>query len=578
MSGITVENAGNDGIEVGTSGSATLTHVTLKGNGRAGVSSRGAALTIALSTIGGNGDDGVLENATGVLHLTSSTLDGNGANGVEDQGASGGTLTSDTVSNSTLNGVLAAQSIAISSSTISGSGSRGVSASGGATLTNDTVSGSGAAGVDLDDNSTITGTTVSGGSNRGIWSEGGTLNLTNSTVVGNNGDGMTGEGSTVTLVNDTIAGNLRGLGVETQVNVENTIVDGSCDRTPDDLGHNLENGTSCGFVLTNDIQSTDPLLGALANNGGSTQTEALDPSSAAVDAGDDAACPALDQRGTSRPQGAHCDIGAFELVQSGGAGPVSASVSTVAASPHSVAANGISTATVTVTLRDGSSNPVAGKTVSLGAGSGSSTIVTVSGTTNASGVATFKVKDATVQSVTYTATDTTDSVAVTQAASVSFTAAGGGGGGGGGLPHRGADATGGDRLLHRHAGGADGRHDRRLRRRRLECGCSVLRVVVRRRCNRQRTDGYARLRSRGALLGLAHGWRCRLGVERRRRGRFDSGELHVHAEPSGCGWCCDVRRLAGLGIAHMSLDVRRRRCGERAYGGSRVLGTRVIPP
>ncbi|PYM17160.1 MAG: hypothetical protein DMD81_10185 [Candidatus Rokuibacteriota bacterium] len=31
-----------------------------------------------------------------------------------------------------------------------------------------------------------------------------------------------------------------------------------------------------------------------------------------MDAGDNAGCPATDQRGTARPQGAACDIGAFE--------------------------------------------------------------------------------------------------------------------------------------------------------------------------------------------------------------------------------------------------------------------------
>ena len=34
----------------------------------------------------------------------------------------------------------------------------------------------------------------------------------------------------------------------------------------------------------------------------------------AVDAGNDAACSTTDARGVARPQGPHCDIGAFELV------------------------------------------------------------------------------------------------------------------------------------------------------------------------------------------------------------------------------------------------------------------------
>lgn len=58
----------------------------------------------------------------------------------------------------------------------------------------------------------------------------------------------------------------------------------------------------------------DPLLGPLQDNGGFTPTMALLPSSSAIDAGDDANCPATDQRGVTRPQGDHCDIGAFEYV------------------------------------------------------------------------------------------------------------------------------------------------------------------------------------------------------------------------------------------------------------------------
>jgi len=55
----------------------------------------------------------------------------------------------------------------------------------------------------------------------------------------------------------------------------------------------------------------------LQNNGGPTQTMALGPGSAAIDAADDATCAAdpvnnLDQRGVTRPQGLHCDIGAVE--------------------------------------------------------------------------------------------------------------------------------------------------------------------------------------------------------------------------------------------------------------------------
>ena len=97
--------------------------------------------------------------------------------------------------------------------------------------------------------------------------------------------------------------------------------------------------------------------------------------------------------------------------------------SSVVASPTSVPADGTSTSTITVTLKDGAGNPVSGsKQVKLTAGSGSSTITpSVFGFSNASGVMTFTVKDTVVESVTYTATDQTDGVTITQTATVSFT-------------------------------------------------------------------------------------------------------------------------------------------------------------
>ncbi len=94
--------------------------------------------------------------------------------------------------------------------------------------------------------------------------------------------------------------------------------------------------------------------------------------------------------------------------------------STVVASPTAVAADGMSTSTITITLKDASGNPVSGKTVQLTAGGGSSAMSTASGPSNASGQVTFTVTDAVVETVLYTATDVSDSVIVTQTASVQF--------------------------------------------------------------------------------------------------------------------------------------------------------------
>jgi len=56
------------------------------------------------------------------------------------------------------------------------------------------------------------------------------------------------------------------------------------------------------------------ILAKLANNGGPTMTHALVTGSPAIDAvpGADPKCTGTDQRGMPRPQGAGCDIGAFE--------------------------------------------------------------------------------------------------------------------------------------------------------------------------------------------------------------------------------------------------------------------------
>jgi hypothetical protein len=93
--------------------------------------------------------------------------------------------------------------------------------------------------------------------------------------------------------------------------------------TINDLGYNLI-GNGEGSVFVNGVNGNivgtvanpvNPLLGSLANNGGSTRTQALLPGSLAIDAANPSNFPTTDQRGVSRPQGARADIGAFEVVQ-----------------------------------------------------------------------------------------------------------------------------------------------------------------------------------------------------------------------------------------------------------------------
>ena len=83
------------------------------------------------------------------------------------------------------------------------------------------------------------------------------------------------------------------------------------------LGHNLDSDGTCGLTEPTDLPNTDPLLGPLADNGGPTLTHALLPTSPAIDAGScmavDGSPVTTDQRDATRPQGAACDIGAYEV-------------------------------------------------------------------------------------------------------------------------------------------------------------------------------------------------------------------------------------------------------------------------
>ena len=103
---------------------------------------------------------------------------------------------------------------------------------------------------------------------------------------------------------------------------------------------------------------------------------------------------------------------------------VSSTLSTVTPASQTVTADGVDHANVTVTLNDQSSVGVPGKTVTLTATGGATVVPASSGSdvTDASGQATFYVKDTTAQTVTLTATDTTDTIGVSQTAQATFTA------------------------------------------------------------------------------------------------------------------------------------------------------------
>jgi hypothetical protein len=100
-----------------------------------------------------------------------------------------------------------------------------------------------------------------------------------------------------------------------------------------------------------------------------------------------------------------------------------AAQSTVVAFPTARLADGSSTSTITVTLRDANGFPVSGKNVTL-ANSGGTQAAAISPpgsvVSDANGQALFSVSSSTTGAEEFTATDTTDSIAVTQIAIVGF--------------------------------------------------------------------------------------------------------------------------------------------------------------
>ncbi len=297
-----------------------------------GIESLYGDLTVLNSTFTANragGGGGIM--SFGSLALTNSTLTGNIAydygGGVQIYNGTG-TFTNDTFSGNygTHGGGIASEgAITVRDTTINGN--YATSADGGGiyntralTVINSTISGNQAkrhgGGIG----------NYSGYSDAGMY-------LYNTTLTGNLADSdhdNDGNGGGVWILSNTPAQ------IANSILAQNT--DGSplapfsqphdCAGAVTTLGYNLlSNATGCtGFTpnQNGDRVGTyyfpvNPLLGALTNNGGATQTRALLPGSPALDAGNMNGCAdgqgsmlATDQRGLPRLAGGRCDMGAYE--------------------------------------------------------------------------------------------------------------------------------------------------------------------------------------------------------------------------------------------------------------------------
>ncbi|HET9793739.1 MAG TPA: choice-of-anchor Q domain-containing protein, partial [Thermoanaerobaculia bacterium] len=297
------------------------------GGGEGGAIYSGGALEVSLSVfasneasggtggVGTGGDGGealggaILDTLSAVVGVTTSTFDSNtvaggsaGAGGDFGGGGHGAAI-----------GNFSQATLTLTDSTLTANHATGDCGTGGgihnfgagATLTNDTIQGNSAS--------------CSGGAITDVSG----LTLLNCTISGNTADSgggmdVTVEAGAVTLTNTIVAGNTATTGPDGNVFI-GTVQSG---------GHNVIGiAFTGGFAAGSGDQigtigsPLDPGLNALANNGGPTQTMALTLTSPALDHGDDSKCPPTDQTTiTTRPQGAACDVGAFELPVTTGTG------------------------------------------------------------------------------------------------------------------------------------------------------------------------------------------------------------------------------------------------------------------
>ena len=319
ISGLTAQNGrggrvgsgsiNGEGGGIYNSGNLTLTNVVVSSNTASNLQPGGGGIfnegTLAVNgstisnntagsktTLGPNGDvsGGGIRNASiGTLTVTNSTISGN-------FGQVGGGIFN--TGSMTVSGTTFASNIAgVGISTINALEGGGIyiNGPGSGSIVNSTFSGNSA----VNDGGAI--------ANHGL------VSVSFSTFSGNsatNGANVSAIGQTLTLKANIFSNNNT-----------NCLISGGVIVSD---GDNLATDASCNLGATGDLPNTPAGLdpSGLQSNGGSTQTIALLSNSAALDkiptpctdAGGNSV--GTDQRGTARPQGTNCDIGAFELDQS----------------------------------------------------------------------------------------------------------------------------------------------------------------------------------------------------------------------------------------------------------------------
>ena len=278
----------------------------------------------------GTGNDTIAFSVSGTIAVASTLpsiantveIDGTGQTIVIDGGGANSILVN--------SGVLTLNNLTISNAATTGNGG-GVQNNGNLTVTNSTFLGNSAntggaifnsdSGVLSVTNCTFSGNIGTSGGGGAIFTNNGgtvvssTFSANSSVLVVNTGAAIFGNGSTITVSNSILANSI---GFNCPVGQAVEVIGNG--------GGNISDDSSCGFGSSTGANgktigdSVLPLLdpSGLQNNGGPTDTIALQPNSPAVNAVPIANCLPTDQRGDPRPDPADnsgaCDAGAFESI------------------------------------------------------------------------------------------------------------------------------------------------------------------------------------------------------------------------------------------------------------------------
>jgi len=347
---------GGAGIHSASPGTLTINDTAIANNTTSGEGSGGAGIRVTAGNlvlhdtiVSGNQVQGVAASGGGIwaaadnVIIHRSSFIGNLASGSASEG--GGLYL--------LNGAatITASSFSDNATESSQSGGGAIALrSAEATIINSTIAGNSTAAIESPGggiysslspvklvSSTVSGNTSTLSHGGGIYADRGDLDIQNSTLTANHsgGDGggiglpATDPNLSLTIHNSIVAGNTDsgtapdfvGSGVLVEASAvkfsligDNTGTTLLESPTPDPATGNIVGDPNAGGVI-------DPMLGPLADNGGSTETHLLLASSPAIDAGDpsfDAAVfspPVIqDQRGFPRIVGLQLDIGSVEVL------------------------------------------------------------------------------------------------------------------------------------------------------------------------------------------------------------------------------------------------------------------------